>query len=150
MRYFVRLGYDERNYYMNIPGGIMRPDRPPAHAVAVDHGLLTDFTDLKLSEPTSATIPPTRAVRRRHAHVHIQQFAVGRTREGAADSTVPQDSAPTGRRGRCGSTTSAPPSRSLDGPATGSLCSQVADLFNFTTNWDRTDGPSSWQRGGAM
>lgn len=147
-RFFLRMGYDDRNYYeysRPIRGAAPAPFRPtPWSEIVLD---LTAFTDLKLNRPFGA---PADTVVRGDEHfvvvgsptfTRIQRLTLGVFSEKAIADSSAAARAAVNMSGQVW----IDDLRALDVDRSKGVANRltvytkVADLFNFTTNWDRTD-----------
>lgn len=147
-RFFLRLGYDDRNYYeysRPFRGVAAAPFRPTPWTEIILN--LTDFTDVKLDRPPGAVVDTVFRGEEQFVVVgsptftRIQRMTIGVFSEKAVnDSTL---------LGRATNNISGQvwidDLRALDvdrsrGTANRlTVYTRVADLMTLTTNWDRTD-----------
>jgi hypothetical protein len=156
-RFFVRIGYDDRNYYeysRPIRGAASAPFRPtPWNTVTVN---LTDFTDVKFDRPSGAVSDTVDRGDERFVVVgtptftRVQQFSLGVYSERALVDSSEAYRVANAMSGQIW----IDDLRALDVDRSPGLANRltiytkIADLLTLTTNYDRTD--ENFQRLGQL
>ncbi|MGH7725242.1 MAG: cell surface protein SprA [Candidatus Eiseniibacteriota bacterium] len=147
-RFYLRMGYDERNYYeysrpvRNAPAAPSVPT--PWQQIVLN---LTDFTSLKLDRPAGSVADTVDRGDERFVVVgsptftRIQRLSIGVS----SDRAVVDTSTAWRSMNTISGTVWIDDLRALNVERTPGIANRVtvnakvADLFMFTTNWDRTD-----------
>jgi hypothetical protein len=147
-RFFLRMGYDDRNYYeysRPIRGAATAPFRPTPWGEVVL--TLTDFTDVKLNRPTGVLADTVRRGEEQFVVVGAPTFTrIQRLTLGVFSEKAIADSSAGGRAAvNMSGQVWVDDLRALDVDRSKGVANRltvytkVADLLTLTTNWDRTD-----------